>query len=90
MMTGSRTAAVALRPKGGKPAERAVTETDWINGHHVLLLGLPRVEVMGVIAFLALTANIASVVLLTATRRVTPMCVRYGSARAMTQSVISR
>ncbi|MFN0218238.1 MAG: cation transporter [Hyphomicrobium sp.] len=39
----------------------------WVFGstlYHVLVLGLPRAEIMGVIALLALTANVASVLLL--------------------------
>lgn len=32
--------------------------------YHVLILGLPRAEIMGSIAFLALAANLASVLLL--------------------------
>ncbi|PPC98203.1 MAG: cation transporter [Hyphomicrobium sp.] len=39
----------------------------WVFGstlYHVLVLGLPRAEIMGVIGMLALTANVASVLLL--------------------------
>jgi Co/Zn/Cd efflux system component len=39
----------------------------WVLGstaYHVLILGLPRAEVMGVVGFLALAANVASVLLL--------------------------
>ena len=39
----------------------------WVFGstaYHVLILGLPRAEIMGVIGFLALAANVASVLLL--------------------------
>ena len=39
----------------------------WVFGstaYHVLVLGLPRAEIMGVVGFLALAANVASVLLL--------------------------
>lgn len=39
----------------------------WVLGstiYHVLVLGLPRAEVMGIVGFLALAANVASVLLL--------------------------
>ena len=39
----------------------------WVFGstlYHVLVLGVPRAEIMGVIGFLALAANVASVLLL--------------------------
>jgi Co/Zn/Cd efflux system component len=39
----------------------------WVFGstaYHVLILGLPRAEIMGVVGFLALAANVASVLLL--------------------------
>jgi Co/Zn/Cd efflux system component len=39
----------------------------WVLGstaYHVLILGLPRAEIMGVVGFLALSANVASVLLL--------------------------
>jgi Co/Zn/Cd efflux system component len=39
----------------------------WVLGataYHVLLLGVPRAEVMGIVGFLALAANVASVLLL--------------------------
>jgi Co/Zn/Cd efflux system component len=39
----------------------------WVLGstaYHVLVLGLPRAEIMGVVGFLALAANVASVLLL--------------------------
>jgi Co/Zn/Cd efflux system component len=39
----------------------------WVFGstaYHILVLGVPRAEIMGVIGFLALTANVASVLLL--------------------------
>jgi Co/Zn/Cd efflux system component len=52
----------------------------WVLGStawHVLVLGLPRAEVMGVVAFLALAANLASVLLL----------VRYKDGDANVRSV---
>jgi Co/Zn/Cd efflux system component len=39
----------------------------WVLGataYHVLVLGIPRAEVMGIVGFLALAANVASVLLL--------------------------
>ena len=39
----------------------------WVLGstaYHVLVLGLPRAEIMGVVGFLALAANVASVLIL--------------------------
>ena len=39
----------------------------WVFGstlYHVLVLGVPRAEIMGVVGFLALAANVASVLLL--------------------------
>jgi Co/Zn/Cd efflux system component len=39
----------------------------WVLGataYHVLVLGIPRAEVMGIVGFLALAANVASVMLL--------------------------
>ena len=39
----------------------------WVLGataYHVLVLGVPRAEIMGVVGFLALAANVASVLLL--------------------------
>jgi len=53
----------------------------WVLGstaHHVLILGVPRAEVMGVIGILALAANAASVLILMLTRMVMPMCVPFG------------
>jgi len=52
----------------------------WVFGstaYHVLVLGIPRAEVMGVIGFLALVANLASVLLL----------VRYKDGDANVRSV---
>jgi cation diffusion facilitator family transporter len=52
----------------------------WVLGataYHVLVLGIPRAEVMGIVGFLALAANIASVLLL----------VRYKDGDANVRSV---
>ncbi len=52
----------------------------WVFGstaYHVLVLGLPRAEIMGVVGFLALAANVASVLLL----------VRYKDGDANVRSV---
>jgi cation diffusion facilitator family transporter len=52
----------------------------WVFGataYHVLILGLPRAEVMGVVGFMALAANIASVLIL----------VRYKDGDANVRSV---
>jgi Co/Zn/Cd efflux system component len=58
-----RTRAVAALLKGSSLSLMAL----WVLGstiYHTVVLGLPRAEVMGVIAFLALAANAASVLLL--------------------------
>ena len=52
----------------------------WVFGstaYHVLVLGVPRAEVMGIVGFLALAANLASVLLL----------VRYKDGDANVRSV---
>jgi Co/Zn/Cd efflux system component len=58
-----RTRAVAALVKGSSLSLMAL----WVLGstiYHTVVLGLPRAEVMGVIAFLALAANATSVLLL--------------------------
>jgi Co/Zn/Cd efflux system component len=61
---------LALRVRAWAAFAKAVSLTLmglWVFGataYHVLVLGIPRAEVMGVVGFLALAANVASVLLL--------------------------
>ena len=51
---------VGLAAARNPTASRVFGSTAW----HVLILGVPRAEIMGIVGFLALAANVASVLLL--------------------------
>jgi Co/Zn/Cd efflux system component len=67
---GISLAGAALRVRAWAAFAKALSLTLmglWVLGataYHVLILGIPRAEVMGIVGFLALAANVASVLLL--------------------------
>ena len=80
-----RTRATAALFKGLSLSVMAV----WVFGltiYQVFVLGVPSAEVMGVIGFLALAANLGSVLLLRPIKMATRMFDLSGSALAMTRS----
>ena len=57
--------------------------------YRVFVAGVPEADIMGIVAVLALAANVASVLLLVRYRTATPMSARSGSARGTTRSAMS-
>ena len=65
----------------------------WVFGataYQLLVLGVPRAEVMGVVGFSRWRRMSRACCCWRATRTATPMCARSGCARAMTRSAMSR
>lgn len=61
-----------------------------MTAYHVLLVGIPRAEIMGGIGVLALVANMASVLILMRYKDGDANCGRYGYARATMRSAMWR
>ncbi len=65
----------------------------WVFGstlYRVFYIGVPAAEIMGLIGFLALTANLASVLILVRYKDGDAMCVPCGCVRATMPSVMLR